>query len=162
MYLGICFGGVSALKFIIASLVYMSVKAFVKIENNKTNNAGIIIFSTAISEIVGLAINGILLYDALFAVYTSILTGIFYFIFSEGLPVIYNLTKPKIYSPENLISAGVLFSMAITGLGDVGILGITTSILSTPFNVIPKIPTSPNPVMAIENNTPADIKFSGE
>lgn len=103
----------------------MAIKAFLRIENNKTNNAGIIIFSSAISEIVGLAINGILLYDALFAVYTSILTGIFYFIFSEGMQVIYNLTSPKLYSSENLIAAGVVFSIAITGLGDIGFLGIT-------------------------------------
>ena len=122
---GMCFGGIAALKFIIASLIFMSIKAFIKIENNKTNNAGIIIFGTAISEIVGLAINGVLLYDALFAVYTSILTGIFYFIFAEGIPVIYNFTKPKIYSSENLIAAGVLFATMISGFGELNILGIT-------------------------------------
>lgn len=122
---GVCFGGVAALKVIISGILFVAIKAFIKTENTKTGNAGIIIFSSIIAEIVGLSINGLLLYDALFAVYTSIVTGIFYLIFAEGLPVIYNILNPKIYSQENLISAGVLGAVVISSLGNIGFFGIT-------------------------------------
>ena len=78
---GIAFGGTALLKFLIASVLYVLLKSFIKNENTKIGNAARIIFSVAISEIVGLAINGMLIYDALMAVYVSITTAIFYMIF---------------------------------------------------------------------------------
>ena len=87
---GVCFGGTALLKFIIAATLFVAVKSFIKNENTKVGNTGVIIFSSVIAEIVGLSIHGLILYDALLAVYTSILVGIFYLIFYEGLPVIYD------------------------------------------------------------------------
>lgn len=122
---GIYFGGVAALKVVISGILYVAIKAFIKTDNTKFSNTAIIIFASIIAEIVGLSINGLLLYDALFAVYTSIVTGIFFLIFSEGLPVIYNILNPKIYSQENLISAGVLGAIIVSSMGSIGFFGIT-------------------------------------
>ena len=82
-------------------------------------------FSTLISEIVGLSINGLLLYDTLFAVYNSIMVGVFYLIFAEGITVLYNIDKAKIYSTESLISMGVIVSLLVSSFGNVGFWDIT-------------------------------------
>lgn len=121
----ICFGGMSLLKFLIAALLFVGVKSFIKMEDTKIGNACAIMFASIMAEIVGLSISGVLLYDSLLAVYSTIVTGIFYLIFSEGLPVIYSYAKPKIYSSESLICAGVLLAVIVCGFGDIGVLGIT-------------------------------------
>ncbi len=122
---GISFGGVALIKFVVAGILYVAIKSFLKLENTKISNTGIVLFTTLISEIIGLSINGLLLYDALFAVYNSIMVGVFYLIFSEGLPVLYNIDKAKIYSTENVISMGVIISLLVSSFGSVGLLGIT-------------------------------------
>ena len=122
---GIFFGNIAMLKFVIAGILYVAIKSFLKIENTKVSNVGIVLFSTLISEIIGLSINGLLLYDALFAVYNSIMVGVFYLIFAEGVPVLYNIDKAKIYSTESLISMGVIVSLLVSSFGNVGFLGIT-------------------------------------
>lgn len=122
---GVFFENVALIKFLIAGILYVAIKSFLKLENTKISNTGIILFSTLISEIVGLSINGLLLYDALFAVYNSIMVGIFYLMFSEGLPVLYNIDKAKIYSTESLICMGVIVSILVSSFGNVGFAGIT-------------------------------------
>lgn len=122
---GVFFGNIALVKFLIAGILYVAIKSFLKLENTKISNTGIILFSALISEIVGLSINGLLLYDALFAVYNSIMVGIFYLMFCEGLPVLYNIDKAKIYSTESLICMGVIVSILVSSFGGVGIAGIT-------------------------------------
>lgn len=122
---GVFFGNVALIKFLVAGILYVAIKSFLRLENTKISNTGIILFSTLISEIVGLSINGLLLYDALFAVYNSIMVGIFYLMFSEGLPVLYNIDKAKIYSTESLICMGVIVSILVSSFGGVGFAGIT-------------------------------------
>lgn len=122
---GVFFGNIALVKFLIAGILYVAIKSFLRLENTKISNTGIILFSTLISEIVGLSINGLLLYDALFAVYNSIMVGIFYLMFCEGLPVLYNIDKAKIYSTESLICMGVIVSILVSSFGGVGIAGIT-------------------------------------
>ncbi|MBQ9280182.1 MAG: SpoIIE family protein phosphatase [Clostridia bacterium] len=121
----IFFGGTALLKFLIAATLFVAIKSFIKNEDTKMSNAGIIIFSSVIAEIVGLSIHGVILYDALLAIYSSILVGIFYLIFGEGLPVIYDAAKAKVYSGETLISAGVMLAVAFCGFGSLGLWGIT-------------------------------------
>lgn len=121
----VCFGGIALLKFLIASILFVAIKSFVKIDDTKISNACLIIFSAAMAEVVGLSIGGVLLYDALVAVYTSIVTGIFYLIFSEGIDVICEFSKPKIFSSESLMAAGILVSVCVCGFGNVGLYGIT-------------------------------------
>lgn len=121
----ICFGGMALLKFLVASFLFVFIKSFIKTEDTKIGNACAIMFSSIVAEIVGLSINGLLLYDSLLAIYTTIVTGVFYLIFAEGLPVLYSYAKPKIYASESLISAGVLVAVIVCGFGNVGVLGIT-------------------------------------
>lgn len=122
---GVFFGNVALVKFLVAGILYVAIKSFLRLENTKISNTGIILFSTLISEIVGLSISGLLLYDALFAVYNSIMVGIFYLMFCEGLPVLYNIDKAKIYSTESLICMGVIVSILVSSFGGAGIAGIT-------------------------------------
>lgn len=124
---GVIFGGTALLKFLIASMLYVLLKSFIKNENTKIGNAARIIFSVAISEIVGLAINGLLVYDALMAVYVSITTAIFYMIFAEGLPVIMNFLEKSAFSTEQVISAGILLTILLTAFTPINIFGITLS-----------------------------------
>ena len=76
---GAKFGRVALVKFVVASTVFVLAKSFIKNENTKIGNSAMVVFATAISEIVGLAIGGMLVYDALMAVYMSIITAVFYF-----------------------------------------------------------------------------------
>lgn len=103
----------------------MAIKAFVKTEDSKMANVCTIIFSTVIAETVALVIGGNLIYDALLAVYISIITGIFYLIFSEGIKVIYNIDKIKVYSDETLVATGLLVATLFSYLGNFGLFGVT-------------------------------------
>lgn len=122
---GVVLGEMALLKFIISGILYVAIKSFVKNQNTKTGNAGIILFSCMMAEIVGLSIKGLLLYDALFGVYNSIMSAVFFLIFSEGLPVIYSFDKQKINGSESLICVGVILSVALSAIGEVGIWGVT-------------------------------------
>lgn len=123
--LKICFGSVVLLKFLVAAVLFVAIKSFIKLNDTKIANTSAIMFASLMAEIVALSINGVLLYDVLTAIYTTIVTGVFYLIFSEGLPVIYSYAKPKIYSAESLIASGVLLAVLVCGFGDIGVLGIT-------------------------------------
>lgn len=109
----------------LASTTYVLVKAFIKNENTKIGNACRLIFSTALSEIVGLAINGMLVYDALMAVYMSILVAIFYMIFSEGLPVLMNAFNKNVFSSEQIIAGSILITIILSCFSGFNILGMT-------------------------------------
>lgn len=121
----LCFGGIALVKFLIATTLFVAIKSFIKNENTKIGSSGIIIFSTVVAEFVGLSINGLMIYDALLAVYTSILAGIFYLIFQEGLPVIYQVARAKVYSGETLICAGVILAIVFCSFGNIGMFDIT-------------------------------------
>lgn len=121
----IFFGGTALTKFLIASIAYVLIKAFIKNEDTKVGNVARIIFATAISEIVGLAMSGMLVYDALMAAYTSITVAIFYMIFSEGLPVIMNVFSKGIYGAEQVTAAGVLITIILSSFSGISIFGMT-------------------------------------
>ena len=121
---GLCFGKIALLKFIIAGVLYVAIKSFVKLSDTKTSNAMTLIISSVIAEIIALSFNEFLLYDALFSLYNSIMTGVFYLIFSEGLSAIYNIDKEKVRSSEALVCAGVLLSVLVSSFADFSILGI--------------------------------------
>ena len=122
---GLCLGRVALLKFVISGIIFVAIKAFVKTSDSKTGNTFKIMFAAMMAEIIALTFEGVLLYDVLFAIYNSIMTGIFFMIFAEGIPVIYNIGKEKIYSSEALICAGVLISVLVSAFGGMSIWGIT-------------------------------------
>ena len=121
---GITFGWVCLFKFVISALIFITIKSFIK-GNTKTGNSAKILFSTAISEIIILLMSDTLIYDAVMAAFMSTTTAIFYLIFSEGLPVIIDFGERKINSYETLMAAGILVAVVISGLGDIGLFGIT-------------------------------------
>lgn len=124
---GICFGGTALIKFLISSILYVFIKAFIKNENTKIGNSARIIFSVAIAEIVGLALNGMLIYDALMAVYMSITTAIFYMIFAEGLLVIMNAFEKNAFSTEQVTAGGILITIILSSFSKLSIFGMTLS-----------------------------------
>lgn len=122
---GLTLGKIALIKLIIAGVLYVAIKSFFRTNDTKIANAGVMIFSTVISEIVGLSLEGVLLYDTLFAVYNSVMTGVFLLIFSEGLQVFYELDKPRVNSSESLLCLGIIFAVLVSTFGDATIAGIT-------------------------------------
>lgn len=121
----VTFGWVALLKFIISALIFTLLKSFIKFGDNKTGNTVKILFASAIGEIFALMIKGSLVYDALLAVYAALTSGIFYLIFSEGLPVIKDCDSRKIFSSETLLATGILMTIAISGLGSMEVFNIS-------------------------------------
>ena len=101
---GVAFGGTCLLKFIIAAVIFIVLKSFIK-GNTKIGNASKLLFATAISEMLVLIFSGTLIYDAVMAAFMSTTTAIFYLVFSEGLPVILDFNKNKIDSNETLMAS---------------------------------------------------------
>ena len=120
----IAFGTVCFTKFLIASILFIIMKSFIK-GNTKTGNAAKILFATAISEIIILLMSETLIYDAVMAAFMSTTTAIFYLIFSEGLPIIIEYDKKKITSHETLMAAGILITIVVSCLGDFSIVGLS-------------------------------------
>ena len=134
---GIAFGSTCAIKFAIASMTFVLVKSFIKNDNTKFSNAAMILFSTVISEIVGLAISGMLVYDAFMAIFTSITTTIFYLIFSEGIPVIMNFVEREhVYSVEQVTAAGIIVTIVLSCFSKFSLLGITIGGVVSSFIVM--------------------------
>lgn len=121
---GLCFGKIALLKFIIAGVLYVAIKSFVKLSDTKIRNSLTLIISSVVAEIIALSFNGSL-YDALFALYNSVMIGVFYLIFAESLPAIYNIDKEKIRSTEALVCAGVLMAVLVSSFANFSILGVT-------------------------------------
>ena len=72
------FGFVALLKFLLMSVAFAGIKAFIKTENTKTNNVAKILVSAAIVESIFLMFSNTLVYDSLLAIYNTITVGIFY------------------------------------------------------------------------------------
>ncbi len=121
---GIAFGGTCLLKFVIASVIFILSRSFIK-GNTKTGNMAKILFSTAISEIIILLMSETLIYDAVMAAFMSTTTAVFYIVFSEGLPVILNFRERKIDSYETLLASGILITVLISAFGEIGLFGLT-------------------------------------
>ena len=121
----ISFGWLALLKFFIGAVIFTLIKSFVKFGDHKAGNTVKILFSATISELVGLAINGGLVFDSLLAVYSALTSAIFYLIFSEGIIPILNFGKKNVLSSETLIAAGIVLAVAISGIGNFSIFNIS-------------------------------------
>lgn len=119
------FGFVALLKFVLSAVAFVGMKAFIKTENTKTNNAAKILVATAIVEGLFLFFSKTLVYDSLLAVFTTITVGIFYLIFAAGLPAIADLGEERVASTEELLATGILISVIFNSFGSFEFLGIT-------------------------------------
>ncbi len=119
------FGFIALLKFVLASVAYVGVKAFIKTENTKTNNVAKLLVSTALIEGLFLLFSKTLIYDSLLAVFNTITVGIFYLIFAAGLPAIADMGEERVASTEELLSTGILISVIFSSFGNFEFLGIT-------------------------------------
>lgn len=119
------FGFIALLKFMLASVAYVGVKAFIKTENTKTNNVAKLLVSTALIEGLFLLFSKTLIYDSLLAVFNTITVGIFYLIFAAGLPAIADMGEERVASTEELLSTGILISVIFSSFGNFEFLGIT-------------------------------------
>lgn len=122
---GFKFGFVALSKFLLSAVVFVGIKAFLKTQNTKTNNVAKIMVAVALVEGIFLAFTNTLVYDSLLAVYTTITVGIFYLIFSAGLPPIVNLGEDRVSSTEELLSTGILISLIFSPFGEIEFLGIS-------------------------------------
>lgn len=119
------FGFVALLKFVLSAVAFVGMKAFIKTENTKTNNAAKILVATAIVEGLFLFFSKTLVYDSLLAAFTTITVGIFYLIFAAGLPAIADLGEERVASTEELLATGILISVIFNSFGSFEFLGIT-------------------------------------
>ena len=119
------FGFVALLKFVLSAVAFVGMKAFIKTENTKTNNAAKILVATAIVEGLFLFFSKTLVYDSLLTVFTTITVGIFYLIFAAGLPAIADLGEERVASTEELLATGILISVIFNSFGSFEFLGIT-------------------------------------
>lgn len=119
------YGKTALVTFLISSIIYVGLNAFIKMEESKTAKAIKILVATAISQIISLIGTETLMYDSLLAIYTTVTSAIFYIIFAEGIEILTNDTKNRIISSETLIAASVLAIVAISKIGTIGIFGMT-------------------------------------
>jgi len=119
------FGFVALLKFLLMSVAFAGIKAFIKTENTKTNNVAKILVSAAIVESIFLMFSNTLVYDSLLAIYNTITVGIFYLVFAAGLPALVEVGDGRVASTEELLSTGILISMLFSSFGNFEILGVT-------------------------------------
>jgi stage II sporulation protein E len=59
------------------------------------------------------------------SIFASIITAVFYVIFSAGIPVIMEIHKKRVFESEGLASAGIILAIAISGIGNLSVFNIS-------------------------------------
>ena len=122
---GIFHGKLALITFLMSSMIYVGLNAFIKMEESKTAKAIKVLVATAISQVIVLIGTETLMYDSLMAIYTTIASAIFYVIFAEGIEILTNTNNNKIISSETLIATSILIMVGISKIGSIGIFGMT-------------------------------------
>lgn len=135
--------GVSGLiNFIVTILIFLA-SFFVKepkynegSRNEKVMLARRIFISSLIVNIIKVFINQFLIYDMLVAITISIITAIFYKIFSNSLTVLTNYNEKMAFSIEEVLGTSLLLSIALCSFGDLSIFGFSIRNILSIFIVL--------------------------
>jgi len=93
-------------------------------ESNEKRKLGLRLFiSCMLVQIVPLIFKEIMVYDILFSLVYSIAAYIFYKIFVNGITLISNLGQARAYSIEEVMSASLLITIGVCGIGNQMIFG---------------------------------------
>ena len=93
--------------------------------NEKRRLGKHVLISNLLVQLIALIFNNFMVYDLLAGIAFSIMTYIFYKIFSNAIPVITEYGVKKAYSVEEVIGASLLLAVAVTSFGDFRLLGFS-------------------------------------
>ena len=119
-------GGLSyiAVSILFMILILIFRKRIQYVDKNEGKKLGkYLVGSSLIIQSLSLIINGFIVYDVLVMIINSILTYIFYKIFSNSIDVIRNIGEKRVYSIEEIIGASIIVSLSTMALGEFSILG---------------------------------------
>lgn len=125
------FGTNSFLIYILTTLIFIIGTIVLKPEvkdrdrNEQKKLGGYIFLSTALVQVISLFFGEIYLYNVLVAFASSILTYVFYKIFSNAIVVIREYREKAAFSIEEIMAASILITVAISALGDLNIFGFS-------------------------------------
>lgn len=129
---GMGFGKEICLQYFITSILFIgSMLIFrTKLSENGKLKLGVKLFiCTIIVQAISVFTNIFLIYDLLTAIFLSICVCIFYKIFSNSIYVVKDYTK--VFSPEEIVGASLMATIAFASLGDLNIAGfVIRNILS--------------------------------
>jgi len=127
----ICSGASGAISFVVTLLIFFA-SFFVKepryndsSRNEKVMLAKRIFFASLVVNVIKILIHQFLIYDLLVAISVSIITVIFYKIFSNSLAVITSGNEKMAFSIEEVLGTSLLLTIALCSLGDLKILGFS-------------------------------------
>ena len=137
------FGVNSFLTYLLTCLIFIAEILIIKPKNidenrNEKKKLGLSLFiATTLVGIAKMFFGIFLVYDLLLSVMTGIITYIFYKIFSNSLPVIYEFKNKKVFSIEEVIGASLFLSIAVSVFSGVKVFDLSiTNILSIMFVLI--------------------------
>lgn len=129
--LAISFGKSTLLMYILSSIVFIGLSVAFKFRRFEQNvETGIKLFlSVLLVGMVSYIGKPFLLYDTLALIMSSICTVIFYVIFSNAIPAIFERKTRKVFSKEELIGISILLVLSIAALGDFSVYGFSVRIV---------------------------------
>lgn len=119
------------LTYILTSLVFITFSLIYKpkyentVRNEKKKLGVHLVISTFIVQAMGIMFKTFYVYDLLTSILFTIITYIFYKIFSNSIPVIYQYGQKKAFTIEEVIGSSLLISIAISTLGNFTIFGFS-------------------------------------
>jgi stage II sporulation protein E len=97
------------------------------LKNSKTNQkfrlAVIAFFSVLLPGMIMAYFQGFLLYDLLKALFSAFIAFLLIFVFRNVVPLLSNIQKRSVFSSEEAISLAIMFALALSGLGEIKMLG---------------------------------------
>ena len=129
--IGITFGREQVLAFILTSLIFVVLTVILKFDKfDKKNITAVKLFiSVLVVQAVNLIFEPILIYDVITMILLSILTIIFYIIFTNAMPIISDFDKKRVYAKEEIIGVSIMLVIAISSLGELNVLGFSVRIV---------------------------------
>ena len=128
---GISFGTNGILTYILTLFIFVLFTLIKKPKvdksdvNEKLRLGAYILISTLSVQAVNILLNGVYQYDILAGIFFGITTYIFYKIFTNSIPVIYEYGIKKAFSVEEVMGTSLLVAIAISALGGVTIYGFS-------------------------------------
>ena len=129
------FGGSGVLTYILTSLVFIAMVLIFKpwyeeeYKSERRKLGKYVFASTILVQFIQILLRGFLLYDALFAIMTAMVTYIFYKIFASSIITISEYDIKKAFTVEEVVGTSLMLSIATCALRDFSIFGFEIKII---------------------------------
>lgn len=114
----------TTLVFITFSLIYRPKYENI-VRNEKKKLGAHLVVSTFLVQAMGIAFKTFYVYDLLTSILFTIVTYIFYKIFTNSITVIKDYNERRAFTIEEVMGAGLFLSIAISALGNFAVLGFS-------------------------------------